>query len=55
MKTEFSNEAVTIGDYQLFKWSILGKGTTGIVYKGIKISDKTPVAIKAINLNDIRD
>jgi serine/threonine protein kinase len=49
-----------IGTFSYFDDSIIGKGSTGIVYKGIKLiylgffnKNKLPVAIKVINLKEI--
>lgn len=53
---------LTLGNYTLNPSQILGKGATGIVYKGISHIyqgmnniDKSAVAIKSIQLSTIKD
>lgn len=44
-----------IGNYCFHPKEAIGKGATGIVYKGISLTNHTPVAIKAVNLANLRD
>ena len=56
------NGNIRIGDYQLNKDVVLGKGATGYVYQGnnssnsgTRISDDTSVAIKAIEMANVNN
>ena len=44
-----------IGNYTLLPQEILGKGATGIVYKGVHNITQEPIAVKTIDLSTIKD
>ncbi len=59
--TRESNQ-VEVGNYVISYNQILGKGTTGIVYKGYiffnlgyQIHTRSPIAVKVIQLSTIKD
>ena len=50
-----NTQITNLGKYDLFHGYSLGKGATGVVYKGQDSSSKQPVAMKHIDLDTIRD
>jgi len=50
-----TNGIIHIGNFKIDKNNVLGKGATGLVYKGVNGDNNEPIAVKAIEMSQVNN